>query len=58
MQSTNCFKTRAEVARELNISTRTLTRKLKNNHIYLPARKLISPALCEEIKSLFFKEVG
>jgi DNA-binding HxlR family transcriptional regulator len=46
------FKTREELSRELNISTKTLSRRLQKIDIDLPARKLIAPGVYEEIKRL------
>lgn len=50
------FVTRAEIANELNISTKTLSRKLKKLKIDIPPRQLISPITYERIRSAFYAQ--
>lgn len=49
---THQFKTREELARELNISYKTLYRLLKQSDIDIPKNRLLSPAHCQEIYEL------
>ncbi|GAB5525518.1 MAG: hypothetical protein Roseis2KO_33900 [Roseivirga sp.] len=49
---THKFKTREELAQELNISYKTLYRLLKRSDIDIPKNKLLSPAHCYEIYQL------
>jgi len=47
------FKTRKEIARELNISYKSLLRFIKHENIDLPKRKLLSPLHYQRIYNHF-----
>lgn len=51
------YMTRAEIANELNISTKTFSRKLKSLQINVPPRQLISPITYEKIKLSLFAQL-
>jgi len=46
------FKTREEIAQELNISYKTLYRIIKRSGLDIPPNRLLSPAECHRIYRL------
>lgn len=43
------FKTRQEIANELNISYKTLSRIIKQSNLDIPSRRLLAPADYQQI---------